>query len=93
MFADYTACQPFNLFKENAEKQLETIEATLLTVVTNEKLEKEMRGITQKINDTFSQTSKKKDCNRERDDFQYTIDKILTENFEYKKSLRIITEK
>ena len=85
MFADYTACQPFNLFKEEAEQKLKTIDSTLLTVVTNERLEKELHLINQKIADTFSQTSKKKDCNRERDDFQYALDKVLNENFDQKK--------
>ncbi len=53
MFADYTACQPFDLFKDKAESQIKDIEETLLTLVTSKHLQKEVKSINQVVSESF----------------------------------------
>ena len=54
MFADYTACEPFYVFKGLAENQIKTIEDTLPTLVTNERLDSEVTQIMQTFTSSFS---------------------------------------
>lgn len=69
------------------------MEGQIAHFVSGEQLKQQMDVMKRSVAETFENASKKRDCTRDRDDFQNYIDNILTESFETKKNLKKMKDK